>query len=126
MIMPKTAEALPVKKQKPINKDKWTITWYGEMGCVKRTQYVRENYRVRVVMPDTQVQRAARSIFVKEYAPLIMPRLYKGYQNLFTWYVEEATCTNPDKEDTTLVMMPRQKLLEYIEARELPVEPELY
>lgn len=115
-----------VAAKRSANKDKWTLIFVGLYAKMEGSQIVQKPYRVTIIVPDRLIFRGVHHLFVKYYAPKVMPNLYSGYQHLFTFDVESATCSDPDKERTTVSVLSREQLVAYIVENDLPVEQELY
>ena len=115
-----------IKSRKSNNVDKWTVVFHGLYGRLDAGQKTQKPYRVKVVIPDRIINKGPHHLFVKYYAPKLMPALYPGYDNLYTFEIESATCTDEDKERNTVSIMSREQLLAYIIDNDLPVEAELY
>lgn len=135
---PSFEDVEPMQKAKPVatakrgkknlkpNNDMWQLTITGLYGGKARTQYVEKLYKVMVTMPDRQVEKGAMHQFLRNYAPRLMPALYPDFQNLFTFDIVEATCSNPDKEANNIQVMSREALANYVTELELPIDLELY
>lgn len=108
------------------NNDTWVFVIEGMYGGRDKNSFVEKPYKVTITMPDTQVEKGALHQFIKHYAPRMMPKIYKDYQNLFTFEIVNAVCTSSEKEATNIQVMPRDCLATFVIDNELPVELELY
>lgn len=66
------------------------------------------------------------SLFRRDYAPIVMPEKYPDFQALATFEIKAVRSTHPQMLKENIALMNFQGLVDYIEERDLEIEPGLY
>jgi hypothetical protein len=78
-------------------------------------------YKEKKIIADSPL-----SLFRRDYAPIVMPQKYPDYQALQTFEIKSVRSTHPEMLKENIALMNFQSLVNYIEERELEIEPALY
>lgn len=93
----------------------------GQAGRVHRPYEVKWECPAKLV-----AETHPHTIFKRNVAPKLMPRLYSDYICLATFQVASATCTNPELVKDDINMQNKFELEQFIADRAMKIDPSLF